>query len=39
MLAKPLQRGDLSKIAKQYGVSLSAISCIKRKKTYDYALG
>jgi hypothetical protein len=38
LLAASKERGLLSKLAINYGVSISAISCIKRGVTYDYAL-
>lgn len=37
-LAKNHKKGTLTQLARQYGVSISAISCIKRGQTYDYPL-
>jgi hypothetical protein len=31
-------KGVLTRLARQYGVTIGAVSCIKRGKTYDYPL-
>jgi len=38
-LARNTKHGVLAQLAKQYGVTISAISCIKRGITYGYLVG
>lgn len=38
VLAANQSKGVLTQLARQYGVTVGAVSCIKRGKTYDYPL-